>query len=846
MPHRRRLVAAALVLGAVCVGAALALGGGGQGDGLGHIDGNAVGLIDPGDGRITTQYGVGRGPNALVAGGGSTWVSNATDNTVSRIDGRRGDQVTSIPAGTEPGGLAFAGGSLWVANPRDRSVSQIAPATNAVAGRIEVGNGPSAIVAASGSVWVASEIDRTVTRIDPMRGVLRPGVIPLGAEPSAMAAGAGAIWVTSEQAGTLFRIDARTATVTDTIPVGHAPAGVAVDGGAVWVANRQDNAVWRIDAVTRTPTDNVRVGRAPVAIAAEGGDVWVGNSGDGTVSRIDGAKRAVTRTIDVHGSPSAIRVGGGAVWTAALIPVADHRGGTLRVQMPTEFEIDPGFYDTETARLTSVVYDGLLAYRRADGESFGALVGDLATSVPNASPDGKTYVFTLRPGVRFSDGRIVQPADFRASIENLLRRHPDNAVSTFERIPGARACGRRPARCDLSRGIVTDARARTIAIHLTAPDPELLHKLAFPFTFVVPADRPFRGRRAPPGTGPYRFVSFRYSHSARLERNPYFHVWSDDARPGGVADRIDVTMSDDINSQVADVERGTADVVTVAGVFGGRLSASRLRALRSRSVGRLFSYAEPELDAMFLNVHTPPFDDVRVRRAVNYAVDRERIVAAAGGSDLAELACQYVPRGFPGYTPSCRYTVHPEPGGSWTGPDLQRARRLVRISGTRGMRVTLWGQEDKRPLDTYIASVLRRLGYHTSVRWYPDYFRLHDHTADSRTGAQIGNTGWSADFGAASDFAVPYLCRTFNPRTRNNANDGQFCNPGIDALNDRALAAHGADADRLWHALYRRLDDAAPAIPLVNRRSVSLVSKRVGNFQHHPLWGTLLDQLWVR
>jgi peptide/nickel transport system substrate-binding protein len=844
-PPGRRLLAAAAALVVLCAGAALMLDRGDASKGLGRIAGNTVGLIDPGDLHITEQYGVGRGPRAVVAGAGSIWVANATDNTVTRIERGHAPRV-AIPVGTEPGGLAFAAGSLWVATPRDRRVAQVVPAANAVARRIDVGNRPSAIVAGYGSIWVTSEVDRTVTRIDLARGFATEP-IHLGANPSAIAAGAGAIWVTSEEGGALFRIDPVSARVTRTMKVGNAPASVAVGEHAVWVVNRQDGTVWRIDPVTVTLTDTIAVGRAPVAIATGAQAVWVANSGDGTVSRIDGAHpRAAPRAIDVDSSPSALAVIDGAVWTAARHPARAHRGGTLRVQMPAGIEVDRGAYDASTARLTSSVYDGLVTYRRLDGEAFGPLVADLATAVPEPSPDGKAYVFTLRPGVRYSTGRPVEPEDVRASLEGLLRVHGATLPSFYDHIIGARACRLRPAACDLSQGIVTKPGSQTVTIRLTDPDPELLPKLTLPFAYIVPAGWPYHPRRPPPGTGPYRFESFRFNRGARLVRNPYFRVWSNDARPDGIVDRIDIAFSKDINAQVAAVERGAADVVAVADVFGGPLAPARLRALANRSADRLYTYAEPEIDTMFLNMRRPPFDEVRVRQAVNYAVDRHRIARAAGGPDLAQSTCQFATPGSPGYTPMCRYTVDPGPGGSWTAPDLDRARRLIRRSRTRGMHVTVWGEKDKWALVSYIGALLRTLGYRTSFRWYPDFPTLNAHTADSRTGAQIGILGWTADYGTPSTFALPYLCSSFRPRSTSNTNNGHFCDPALDALDERALDASGAEAERLWTRVYARLEEIAPGVPLVNRRSMTLVSRRVGNFQHHPMWGTLLDQLWVR
>src|SRR3954454_22662506 len=142
--------------------------------------------------------------------------------------------------------------------------------------------------------------------------------------------------------------------------------------------------------------------------------------------------------------------------------------------------------------LAGLTHDGLVAYRRAPGVAGATLVGGLATRPPKPSPDGRTYVFTLRRGVRYSDGTPVRPGDFRSSMERYLRVSRDNFPPYFSGSVGAPRCIRRPARCDLSRGIESDAHARPITVHLTAPAPDFLHKLTMPFASVVPAGTPAR------------------------------------------------------------------------------------------------------------------------------------------------------------------------------------------------------------------------------------------------------------------------------------------------------------------------------------------------------------------
>ena len=591
------------------------------------------------------------------------------------------------------------------------------------------------------------------------------------------------------------------------------------------------------------------VGGDPAAVAAGDGGVWVAG-GAGTVTRVDpDAPRVLERT-EVESSASAIAIADGAVWASAVAPPASHRGGTLRViagvKRPETLAIDwlhRHAYGATSFQLTSLAYDGLVAYRRTAGVAGATLVGALATDVPEPSHDGRTYAFALRPGLRYSDGRVVRPEDFRASIERFLQVTRDEPfVSPFyEGIVGAERCTAGAARCDLSAGIETDPRARTITVHLTRPDADFLHKLTFQFAYVLPADTPRRrtGDNAPPGTGPYRFASWDRKRGGLLVRNEHFRRQSPQARPAGYADRIAVTVShpEDIAEQIAAVQRGAVDTAVLAGPFGALLPPERLAALAIRSPGRLHSFPEPVLNYMFLNVLRPPFDDVRVRQALNYATDRARISELEGGRELAAATCQILPRGFPGYQPYCPYTAHPGAGRPWSAPDMERARALVAESGTAGERVVVTVPEFQRDIGRYFRALLDRLGYRPSLRVLSD---VHHFEVIYEPGArvQLGFNGWSADYASPSTFIEPnFGCLDVL---------SHLCDRRLMREVERAHAAQGAEARERWAAVDRHVTDLAPAVPLTNRNSMLLVSERVGNVQHHLSGYTLLDQLWVR
>jgi YVTN family beta-propeller protein len=815
--------------------------------GLAGIDENAVGLIDPDDGRITAQYAVGRGPGAVVAGGESVWVANELDGTVSRIDRKR-DQIVTIPVGGGPAALAFGAGSLWVADGDARSVAQVDPGTNKVVQQIEVANAPRAVAVADGALWVASGVDGAVHRIALDRPTASRS-IAVAANPTAIAAGAGAIWAASEEAGTVTRIEPRSGTVVRAINVGNGPSAIAAGEGAVWVANRPDGTLSRIDTATNAVSWTVRVGSDPTAVTAAAGAVWVAGGEDGTVARVDPHAPRVLEKIETGNSPTAIAAMDGHVWAAGVAPLAAHRGGTLRVLIPsdqlTPDWLSPESYGSPTTQLTALAYDGLVAYRRVGGAAGASLVGALATSVPPPSRDGRTYVFALRPGLRFSDGTPVRPEDFRASMERFLRASHDE-FTPYSGILGARRCVKMPARCDLSAGIETDSRARTITVHLTRPDGDFLHKLTLPLAYVLPADTPVRltSARPPPGTGPYR-ISAWDAGRGELVRNPHFRSWSASARPPGFADRIEVRAShDELEGQIADVQRGAADLVVLADAFSSSVGAERLSSLAARAPGQVHSSPAAATDWMFLNVRRRPFDDIRVRRALNYATDRARIVDIAGGREVAGPTCQLLPTGFPGYRPYCPYSAQPTPGRGWTAPDLDRARRLVAKSGRAGERVVVWVPDFQREVGRYFVALLHDLGFRASLR-VNDSGRHFGAIYDPLTRAQIGFVGWVLDYVSPSDIIGPHFtCASLADRRPDNAS--YFCDRALARQYDRALAAQGAEAAERWAAADRRIVDLAPAVPMTNHRGLVFVSKRVGNVQSHLQWGTLLDQLWVR
>jgi peptide/nickel transport system substrate-binding protein len=240
---------------------------------------------------------------------------------------------------------------------------------------------------------------------------------------------------------------------------------------------------------------------------------------------------------------------------------------------------------------------------------------------------------------------------------------------------------------------------------------------------------------------------------------------------------------------------------------------------------------------------------------VNFATDRERLAQLLGGPLVARPTCQLLPPSIPGYQPYCPYTQDASAGVAWTAPDLARARALVAESGTRGMHVEVATREDRPQPGPYFVSLLRGLGYRSSLRVLPapnspgpdpDYY---EYVQDSRNQAQIGPISWFADAAAPALFLDLFSCDSFLPESPANGNFSQFCEPEIDAVMARARELQTSDpvgANALWADADHALVDQAAAVPLTNQRILGFVSERVGNYPFHPQWGPLFDQMWVK
>jgi YVTN family beta-propeller protein len=844
-PHRRRITlalggSALLVVVLAVVMIAASVGGRATPS---VVTANSVGAINPADGAIRGVVRLGFSPAKLAAGNGALWVTDYEDGTVSRIDPATRAVVDTIPIGSWPTGITVGAGAVWLANGVGRTLSRIDPAVNRVVQTIPVGSNPNGVAVGEGSVWVANTNSQTLTRVDAVKGAVLD-TIALGADATGVATGLGGVWVSDTVDGRVLRVDPQSDQVSQRINVGHGADAITVGKGSVWVANSLDGTVSRIDPQTNAVTATIAVGEGPTAIAAGGGGVWTANQYAGTISRIDPATNTVARRITVGNRPAGIAVAGGVVWLGTQAEATSHRGGTLTVLGSTPVgDLDP---TADTGQfLLWWTGDGLTAYTRVGGSASAQVVPDLAASLPSPTDNGKAYTFQLRRGIRYSNGAPVRPEDFRQALKRDLRLGPNPLTGDyFANVIGGAACMANPSHCDLSRGVVVNDRANTVTFHLVAPNPEFLQRLTLADADAVPAVTPARdiGQHPIPATGPYEIASITPARST-LVRNPYFHEWSRAARPDGHPDKIVVRLAKSASAEVTAVASGSADVAMDSP------PANRLAELRTRFASQLHIGTSLYENSLIFNTRVAPFDDIRVRRALNYAVDRAEVARLIGSG--AEPTCQTLTPYLNGYNRYCPYTLHPSPAGIWHAPDLATAQRLINASHTRGTPVTIWlPYGAPTAAGRYFVTLLKKLGYPARLRDVSTDPTGYAQVADSRTKAQAFLFLDFAPYPSASQLIDIYFgCRYFIPNSKLNGNIAEFCDPKLDANTRDALAAeadNSPDVGRLWAKADRTVTDDAPLVPLVVPRYIIFVSKRVANFQTSASQGVLQDQLWVR
>jgi len=490
-------------------------------------------------------------------------------------------------------------------------------------------------------------------------------------------------------------------------------------------------------------------------------------------------------------------------------------GGTLNATYASFPDyLDPAL--SYTAEGWTAMYDTyipLLTYKHANGQAGSEVEPGLAKEMPKISDGEKTYTLFLRPGLKYSDGTPVKASDFTYAVERLFK--VDSGASPFyTAIVGAEKFAE--TKTGGIPGIETNDKTGEIVIHLTKPRGTFTNELGLMFVAPVPQGTPNKNlsTEPPPATGPYVITKADPGKGWSYERNPYWEKANGPAMPNypaGHMDKINVTIIRNPSTQVNDVEQGKFDWMQT------QPPPDRLPEVKAKYEGSQFRVEKTISNYYFwMNVTKPPFDDLKVRQAVNYAVDPAALERIYVGSLVGSQ--QILPAGMPGYE---KFELYPH--------NLAKAKQLIKEANPSDMDVTVWGdnEAENEAAVTYYNDVLQQLGFKTSLKIInaDNYFTV----IGNQTTPEL-DTGWSdwfQDYPHPNDFFQPLISGESILPT-NNANlaeiDVPEFNEKISRLGEVPL---GPKEEGEYAQLDREVMEQAPWAPYGNRAVSTFVSSAI-------------------
>jgi peptide/nickel transport system substrate-binding protein len=458
-------------------------------------------------------------------------------------------------------------------------------------------------------------------------------------------------------------------------------------------------------------------------------------------------------------------------------------------------------------------YVPLLTYEHADGQAGTKLIPGLARALPQVSDGGRTYTLYLREGLRYSNGEPVRASDFRHSVERLLVLNSGGS-SFFTDIVGAERF--QATKRGGIPGIRTDDASGRITIHLNEPRGTFSYQLATLYAAPLPGDTPEEDLSAnpPPATGPYEIVASHLGRSWEYRRNP---AWTQaNARampqiPGGHFSRIEINVLKNPETEVNEVEAGRVDWMV------NPPPTDRVAELKRRFAGsQLLTTSQINVFYFWMNTSTAPFDDVRVRRAVNYAIDPAVLQRIYAG-EMSPLQ-QILPPAMPGHVP---FRPYPH--------NLAKAKALIAAANPTDRQITVWtnGYPPNREAGEYYEGVLHELGFETTLKVLTptNYFTVIGNPSTPELDTGFGN--WLLDYPHPNDYFEPQLT-TAGLQVTASTNWAQFKDPRLEATVSRLSREQLGPAQE---AAYAHLDRAymhqAPWAPFGTLTFTTFVSSAI-------------------
>ncbi|WP_405020896.1 ABC transporter substrate-binding protein [Kitasatospora sp. NBC_00070] len=546
------------------------------------------------------------------------------------------------------------------------------------------------------------------------------------------------------------------------------------------------------------------------------------------------ARSALVAALGLLATAACTATGGTGAGDAAPV-----RGGTLHVLSSLDLEhLDPArAYVTSTQDVGRLIYRTLTTFAPAPGPAGGRIVPDLATDTGRPSDGAKTWTFTLKEGVKYEDGRPVTSKDVKYGVERTFAAElPEGPPYARLWLAGGEAF-KGPYQNPAGLASIEAPDDRTIVFRLNRPVSDFGSAVSLPMFAPVPQDKDtgvgYDGR--PFSSGPYKIERFEPKKQLTLVRNTAWDQATDTVRKG-LPDRVVIDLN---------LDPAVLDQRLIAGQ-GEDADAVAMEPIGPASVGRVLN--DPQLkqrlvtgesiNTRFLSINTrhQPLDDVRVRQAIAYALDKDALRTTRGGPIAGELATTLLPPTLPGHVADDRYPSKDGKG------DPAKAKALLAEAGhAAGVTLTLdtpataGGKAQGEAVQASLAraGITVKINEISSSAFYSTVgspARQHDLVID----------GWTPDWPGASTY-LPILFDGRLITAEGNNNRAQYDSAEVNKrLDEISTLGDPAAAQAAYGELAGRIMRDAPVVPFLWDQAAILVGPNVtGAYGHTAFVGRL-------
>jgi len=507
--------------------------------------------------------------------------------------------------------------------------------------------------------------------------------------------------------------------------------------------------------------------------------------------------------------------------------VKPQKGGAMTVVYKDDLAtLDPAIaYDWTNWPAVKMVFDGLLDY-----DATTNLMPRLAAKMPDVSSDGLTYTFKLRPGVKFQNGRELVADDVVYTINRVINPKTTSPGSGFYLgIKGAQ---------DVVDGKATTVEGvkaldkYTVQFTLSKPDVTFLNKMALNFAYIVPKEEVDKAGanfgHAPVGTGPFTLKEWKPGQYLVFERNPsYFY----EGLP--YLDKITVEVGVEPDVALLRLEKGEIQLMgdPPPGADWARISSDPAWKDRIEQ--------QPQVSTVYIAINTtkPPFDNAKARQALNYAIDKERIIQLLNGRGT--VANQVLPPLMPGYDPDYKGYEY----------NIEKAKALLAEAGVAPGTETSMEciAVDPQPkLCESFQQDLDKVGLKLTINTLAAPNVIEDAGNGKNPLTWSGGLAWIEDYPDPDDFYGPILgCDSNVP---GGWNWSRYCNKELHAKSQelQGMTDRKARMDA-YKPFFKQIMDDAAWVPVFNGEYTVAHSEKLHGQPTltHPEHSLIYETMWM-